>query len=381
MSNYIVLGGDGFCGWPTSLHLASLGNNVLIIDNLVRRSIAEQISAPSLTPIRSIDKRIKAAQKIGNISFVNCDIAKQSGRLKEILASFKPDAIVHFAEQRSAPYSMLGDVERKYTVDNNVGGTNNLFSTLVELKMRPHIVHLGTMGVYGYDDAFGEIPEGYLDVTIKQTNRDVSIGYPVNPGSIYHMTKCLDHTLMQFYAKNWEFQITDLHQGIVWGTDTDITKTDEDLINRFDYDGEYGTVLNRMLSQAQIGHPLTVYGTGGQARAFIHISDTARNVALACENPPNVGERVQVFNQVSEVHKVRDLAKLIQEKTGVEINYQDNPRKEAKENELKVSNEGLRSLGFEPITLADNLMEEIEATVVKYKDRLDKTVIDSNARW
>jgi UDP-sulfoquinovose synthase len=276
---------------------------------------------------------------------------------------------------------MLGDMERKYTVDNNVSGTNNLFSNLVDLGLRPHVVHLGTMGVYGYNDDFGEIPEGYLDITINQTQKTASIPYPGNPGSIYHLTKVLDHQLMQFYAKNWGFQITDLHQGIVWGTDTEITRTDVDLINRFDYDGEFGTVLNRLISQAQVGYPLTVYGTGGQSRAFIHIQDTARCIHLACENPPDPGTRPQVFNQVGEVHTVRDLARMISEKTGTEINFQTNPRKELAENKLLVSNHGLRSLGFEPITLEDGLMSEIEHTVGAYMDRLDKSVIDSKARW
>jgi UDP-sulfoquinovose synthase len=377
----LVLGGDGFCGWPTSLHLAANGYEVLIVDNLSRRSIADKISAPSLTPISSIDARVTAAKKIGDVSFAYCDIARQDGRLKEILAEFKPDVVVHFAEQRSAPFSMLSDQERKYTVDNNICGTNNLLSNLVELNQRPHIVHLGTMGVYGYNDDFGEIPEGYLDVTVKQTGKDVNITYPANPGSIYHMTKCLDHIMMQFYAKNWGFQITDLHQGVVWGTDTAITRTDPALMNRFDYDGEYGTVLNRLISQAQVGYPLTVYGTGGQSRAFIHIEDTAKCIHLAASNPPEAGERVQVFNQISEVHSVRDLANLIHESTGVEIGYMDNPRKEAAENNLRVSNAGLTSLGFEPILLADNLMTEIEETVSRYKDRLDKRVIESKARW
>lgn len=377
----IVLGGDGFCGWPTALHLAAEGHEVLILDNLMRRAIAERISAPSLTPIRSIDKRIAAARRIGNVSFRYCDIAKDDHLFKEILAETKPDCIVHFAEQRSAPYSMLGDMERKYTVNNNVSGTNNLFSNLVELGLRPHVVHLGTMGVYGYNDDFGEIPEGYLDITINSTQKQASITYPGNPGSIYHMTKVLDHQLMQFYAKNWGFQITDLHQGIVWGTDTEITGQDEDLINRFDYDGEYGTVLNRLISQAQVGFPLTVYGTGGQSRAFIHIQDTARCIKLACESPPEPGTRPRVFNQVGEVHTVRVLAKMISEKTGTDINFQDNPRKELAENKLRVSNQGLRSLGFEPITLESALMVEIESTVVAYKDRLDKSVIDSKARW
>ncbi|MEP4197314.1 MAG: NAD-dependent epimerase/dehydratase family protein [Aliishimia sp.] len=376
-----VLGGDGFCGWPSALHLASEGHAVTIIDNLSRRTIAEQLSAPSLTPIRTIEERILAAQAIGDVRFKLCDIARQPDRFKSILADVKPDVVVHFAEQRSAPYSMISGTERQYTVNNNVTGTNNLMSNLVELNLRPHIVHLGTMGVYGYNADFGEIPEGYLDVTVKNTGCEVSIPYPGNPGSIYHLTKVLDHQMMQFYAKNWGFRITDLHQGIVWGTETNITRTDPALINRFDYDGEYGTVLNRMICQAQIGFPLTVYGSGGQTRAFIHISDTARCIALACNNPPEAGARPQVFNQIAEVHTVRDLAEMISQKTGTEVKNIENPRKEAAENTLTVSNQGLRSLGFEPVLLDKNLVCEIADTVGTYARNLDKNVIISRARW
>lgn len=376
----LVFGGDGFCGWPTSLHLATEGYAVTIADNLSRRAIADQLGAPSLTPISGIETRVNAAKKVGDVSFAHVDVTDPVA-VKAVLEQVVPDVIVHFAEQRSAPYSMLGDAERRYTVSNNVNGTNALFSALVELGQRPHIVHLGTMGVYGYSDDLGELQEGYLDVRVAQTGRDVTIGYPANPGSIYHLTKCLDHTLMQFYAKNWGFQITDLHQGIVWGTDSEITASDEALINRFDYDGEYGTVLNRLVSQAAVGHPLTVYGTGGQSRAFIHISDTARCVHLAAGAPPEPGSKVQVFNQVAEVRNVGALATMIAERTGAEVSFVDNPRKEAAANQLRVSNAGLRSLGFAPRTLEDSLMDEISATVGRYKDRLNTDVIFSKARW
>ena len=377
-----VLGGDGFCGWPSALRLASEGHKVTIVDNLSRRSIGEKLSAPSLTPIRSINKRIETARRhVGDIAFHYCDIARDHGRFRDILESEEPDVVVHFAEQRSAPYSMLSDEERKYTIDNNVSGTNNLLSTLVELNQRPHIVHLGTMGVYGYNDDFGQIPEGYLDIEVLETHKKMSIPYPGNPGSIYHLTKVLDHQIMQFYAKNWGFKITDLHQGIVWGTETEITRALPDLINRFDYDGEYGTVLNRMIAQAQVGFPLTVYGTGGQSRAFIHIQDTARCISLATNNPPGNDSRPRVFNQVAEVHTVRDLAEMISDKTGTGIGYLENPRKELLENKLKVSNKGLCSLGFEPIRLDEGLVTEIEETVGSYADRLDRDVILSNARW
>lgn len=376
-----VLGGDGFCGWPCALHLASQGHAITVIDNLSRRALGDSLGAPSLTPIKSIHERIKAAKEIGDIVFEYCDIARDYEGFKATLNSINADTVIHFAEQRSAPYSMLGSTERRYTVDNNVNGTNNLMSALVELGQSPHVVHLGTMGVYGYSAELGRIPEGYLDVSIPQTKRNVSIPYPANPGSIYHLTKVLDHQLMQFYAKNWNFRITDLHQGIVWGTETELTMSSPALMNRFDYDGEYGTVLNRMICQAQIGFPLTVYGSGQQSRAFINISDTARCVAIAAENPPQSGDRVRVFNQVAEVHTISDIAKMISDKTGVEIGYLENPRKEAAKNDLDVCNAGLRSLGFDPIMLDSSILNEIEMTVNRYSDRLNPDAILSNARW
>ena len=233
---------------------------------------------------------------------------------------------------------MIDDKTRRYTVDNNITATHNLCSAIVENSLDTHIIHLGTMGVYGYNKDFGLIPEGYLDIEISQTKKQTEILYPANPGSIYHMTKCLDQLIFQFYNKNWGLKITDLHQGIVWGVDTNETKLNSKLVNRFDYDGLYGTVLNRFIVQAANSHPLTVYGTGGQSRAFIHINDTAECIRIALENAPQNAAKVRIMNQVSEVQRVRDLALLISEKFGVEINNVDNPRKELSENDLEVSN-------------------------------------------
>ena len=227
------------------------------------------------TAIASIQDRVaKARELVGDVSFANIDIAREP-KTARVEANFLPDAVIQFAEQRAAPYSMIGDDQRRYTVDNNITGTHNVCSALIDIKPDTHLVHLGTMGVYGYSKAFGAIPEGYLNIRINQTQNDTDILYPANPGSIYHMTKCLDQLIFQFYCKNWGLKVTDLHQGIVWGVNTDQTVKHESLANRFDYDGVYGTVLNRFLSQAANGVPLTVYGSGGQSRAFIHVSDTA----------------------------------------------------------------------------------------------------------
>ncbi|KAJ8905851.1 hypothetical protein NDN08_002356 [Rhodosorus marinus] len=378
----IVLGGDGFCGWPTALYLSEIGHDVIIVDNLSRRAIDLELECDSLTPIQSMGERLKVWKQVSGkeIPFHFFDVAKSYELLRELIAREKPDAVVHFAEQRAAPYSMKGPYQKKYTIDNNVNGTHNLLCAIVESGLDVHVVHLGTMGVYGYGTSGGEIPEGYIDVTLPG-GRESNILHPMSPGSVYHMTKCLDQLLFQFYQRNDELRITDLHQGIVWGTNTPWTKKDERLINRFDYDSDYGTVLNRFLMQAAMGYPLTVYGTGGQTRAFIHIEDTAKCIGLAIENPPKSGDRVEIFNQIAETHRVRDLAKIIADLTGCEVKSVNNPRKEAAENELEVSNKKFRSLGYEPISLGTGLLEEVTQVADKYKDRCDVDKIMPSSFW
>eukprot|EP00547_Thalassionema_nitzschioides_P003565 CAMPEP_0194207076 /NCGR_PEP_ID=MMETSP0156-20130528/5924_1 /TAXON_ID=33649 /ORGANISM="Thalassionema nitzschioides, Strain L26-B" /LENGTH=457 /DNA_ID=CAMNT_0038933765 /DNA_START=132 /DNA_END=1505 /DNA_ORIENTATION=+ len=378
----IVLGGDGFCGWPTSLHLSDQGHDVVIVDNLSRRNIDNELGCDSLTPIKSPEARCKAWKEVSgkDIKFVNLDVAKDYDRLVELIKDEKPDSIVHFAEQRAAPYSMKSSKGKRYTVDNNVSGANNLCCAVVDSDLDVHIVHLGTMGVYGYGTSGGEIPEGYIDV-ILPGGRESNILHPAYPGSIYHATKCLDALLWQFYQKNDQLRITDLHQGIVWGTNTPQTSKDERLINRFDYDGDYGTVLNRFLMQASMGVPLTVYGTGGQTRAFIHITDTARCIEIAVNNPPAKGERVEIFNQVAETRRVRDVANLVADMTGVDVNFIPNPRQEAAENELEVANNKFCNLGLDPITLDTGLFDEVTTIVKKYKERCDPEKILPASFW
>lgn len=377
----LVLGGDGFCGWPTALKLAKEGHKVLIVDNLSRRRIDVELKSNSLTPISSIGDRVAAAKEQGwDINFVWFDVT-WSEHLHKLVKTFKPDTIVHFAEQRAAPYSMLGSAERRYTVDNNVGSTHAVLDVIVTVDPTIHLVHLGTMGVYGYSKDFGDIPEGYLDVKVNSTEKDVDILYPTNPGSIYHMTKSLDQILFQFYNKNWGLKITDLHQGIVWGTQTEETMLDPRLVNRFDYDGIYGTVLNRFISQAAADIPLTIYGTGGQKRAFIHIKDTARCVQLAIENPPTKTSKVRIFNQVSEVRSVKELAEIIGKSYGSDIDYSENPRKELAENDLSVSNAGLVSLGFVPTLLSEELIDEIRFIANEYKLTLKKENVMTSPKW
>jgi UDP-sulfoquinovose synthase len=246
-----------------------------------------------------------------------------------------------------------------------------------------HLVHLGTTGVYGYGTAGMKVPEGYLKakVDVDGEEKEIEILYPANPGSIYHMTKTQDALLFYYYNKNDQLRITDLHQGIVWGTNTPGTLLDESLINRFDYDGDYGTVLNRFLMQAAVGHPLTVHGTGGQTRAFIHIRDTVNCIRIAIENPPTRDDRVKIFNQATETHTVRDLALKVSEMAGAEIRYYTNPRNEDAENTLRIANEKFLELGLNPITLEDGLMKEIYDIARKYGDRCDKSKIICTSTW
>ena len=381
----LVLGGDGFCGWPASLHLSARGDDVVIVDNFSRRRIDEELGVQSLTPIRSMVERRAAWRELSgrDIDVVELDIAQDYHGLLELLETEHPDAIIHYAEQRAAPYSMKSAKHKRYTIDNNVNATHNVLCAIVESGQDIHLVHLGTMGVYGYGTAGMAIPEGYLNVQVPNEDDviETEILYPTNPGSIYHMTKVLDQTLFAYYAKNDELRITDLHQGIIWGTNTRETNLDERLINRFDYDGDYGTVLNRFLMQAAVGYPLTVHGTGGQTRAFIHLQDMVRCIEIALDNPPNSGDRVMIFNQMTETHRVLDLANLVAELTGATVEMVPDPRKEALENDLMVRNDQFLALGLNPITLSEGLLREINETAGRYADRADYSRIPATSLW
>jgi UDP-sulfoquinovose synthase len=381
----LILGGDGFCGWPTSLHLSQQGHDVVIVDNFARRNADIELEAESLTPIAPLGTRLATWQALSGrtIDFHRLNVAEDYRELVELLSAFRPDAVVHFAEQRAAPYSMKSSWHKRYTVNNNLNATHNLLAGLVEARVDAQVVHLGTMGVYGYGAAGVKIPEGYLPVRMEgEDGADVhqEILFPANPGSVYHMTKTQDQLMFAFYNKNDGIRVTDLHQGIVWGTQTPETERDEALINRFDYDGDYGTVLNRFLMQAAIGHPLTVHGTGGQTRAFIHIRDTVRCIQLAVEHPPE-RDRVRIFNQMTETHRLIELAEMVAGMTGAEIALVENPRKEASENELAVENRQLLDLGLDPVTLQDGLLREVTEIATRYAHRCDRDKIPSRSLW
>ena len=382
----VILGGDGFCGWPTALHLSNIGNDIIIVDNLSRRKIDIDLEVESLTPISPLGNRLQTWKEITGkeIKYIKIDVSRQYKRLLNLFENENVDAVVHFAEQRSAPYSMKGPREKMYTVNNNLNATNNVLCAIVESGLDIHLVHLGTMGVYGYGSVEMKIPEGYLNVQVETDSGDIierEILYPATPGSIYHMTKTQDQLFFNFFNNNDGIRITDLHQGIVWGTNTQETSLDERLINRFDYDGDYGTVLNRFLMQAAINYPLTVHGTGGQTRAFIHIQDTVKCLELALQNPPKHGDRVRIFNQMTETHRVRDLAKLISNMTGAEIQYLENPRKEADENDLHVENKCFLDLGLQPTVLEKGLLQEVHDIAYKYSHRCDQSKIICTSYW
>ena len=381
----IVFGGDGFCGWPSSLFLSKAGYQVIIVDNLSRRKIDVELGCGSLTAIQPINKRIEAWKSITGkkIRFEYIDVADHYHRVLSLLKKVQPQAVVHFAEQRAAPYSMKSPYHKRYTVNNNINATHNILCAIVESGLDIHLVHLGTTGVYGYSSVGMKIPEGYLKVKVDVDGqeKEMEIPYPPQSGSIYHMTKTMDALMFTYYNNNDKLRITDLHQGIVWGTETDETKLDDKLINRFDYDGDYGTVLNRFVMQAAVGHPLTVYGTGGQTRAFIHIRDTVQCIKIAIENPPEKNERVKIFNQTTEQHNVRELAEKISRMSGAEIRYFANPRKEDKDNSLRLSCKSFLELGLNPTTLEQGLMNEIYNIAQKYKHRCDQSNIICTSVW
>ena len=378
----LVIGGDGYCGWATALHLSNRGYEVGVMDNLCRRAWDAKLGVNTLTPIAPIHQRIDRWKgKSGkSIDLFLTDITDYQALIQD-LRQFEPEAIVHFGEQRSAPYSMIDREHAVFTQVNNVVGTLNLLYAMKEEFPDCHLVKLGTMGEYGTPNI--DIEEGYI--TIEHNGRTDTLPYPKQPGSFYHLSKVHDSHNIHFTCKIWGLRATDLNQGIVYGVLTDETGGDEVLINRLDYDGVFGTALNRFCIQAAVGHPLTVYGKGGQTRGFLDIRDTVRCIELAVANPAKAGE-FRVFNQLTELFSVLQLAEKVREAgkamgVKVEIKNFDNPRVELEEHYFNVKNTKLLDLGLKPHLLSEALLDSLLNFAIKYKDRVDAKQILPKVSW
>lgn len=375
----LVLGGDGYLGWPTALHLSDSGHDTAVLDNFARRGYDEELGVCSLTPIEDLDVRVAAWQETSGRrieSYVG-DLV-DAGFVYRTLEDFRPDAVVHFAEQRAAPYSMIDRAHAVYTQQNNVVGTLNVLFGIAETDPDIHLVKLGTMGEYGTPNI--DIEEGWLDIEYK--GRTDRVLYPKRPGSFYHLSKVHDSHNIEFACRVWGLRATDLNQGVVYGQQTPQTAVDERLSTRFDYDGVFGTVLNRFVIQAVLGQPLTVYGTGGQTRGLIDIRDTVECIRLAVEKPADRGE-FRVFNQMTESMSVRDIAEVVanQFPGPVQIEYLDNPRVEAAEHYYHVVHTGLEKLGLQPHLLSDTLIESMFGIVEANKHRVDVDKMYPGVRW
>src|SRR5580700_2060176 len=377
-----VLGGDGYCGWATALHLSATGHSVAIVDNFARRQWDHELGAETLTPIRPLAERLRVWREVtGNAIELFVGDVTDYDFLASTIKELEPEAVIHFAEQRAAPYSMIDRNHAVFTQVNNVVGTLNLLFAIREFVPDCHLVKLGTMGEYGTPNI--DIEEGYI--TIEHNGRKDVLPYPKQPGSFYHLSKVHDSHNMMFACKIWGTRATDLNQGVVYGTMTDEVALDEALINRFDYDEVFGTVLNRFCAQAALGHPLTVYGKGGQTRGFLDIRDTVRCVELACLNPAKPGQ-FRVFNQFTEQFTVLDLAVTVQSVAGqmglkVEIDHLPDPRVEAESHYYNARHSRLIDLGLEPHFLSDSLVDSLISIALRYRDRIDPALFAPQVNW
>ena len=377
-----VLGGDGYCGWATALYLSKKGHQVAIVDNFVRRQWDIDLGVQTLTPIRSLHERLKVWKDLTGKTietFVGdmTDYAFLSAHVRD----FEPDTVIHFAEQRSAPYSMIDREHASFTQVNNLVGTLNLLFALREFRSDCHLVKLGTMGEYGTPNI--DIEEGYI--RIEHNGRTDNLPFPKQPGSFYHLSKVHDSHNIMFCCRAWGLRATDLNQGVVYGTMTDETALDEALINRFDYDEIFGTALNRFCIEAAAGHPITVYGKGGQTRGFLDIRDTIRCVEIACQNPADAGE-FRVFNQFTEQFSVLELAQMVQgaaKKLGLRttIDHLPDPRVEAETHYYNAKHSKLIDLGLQPHLLSDSLLDSMIGIALKYSDRIDSSVFLPHVNW
>jgi UDP-sulfoquinovose synthase len=375
----LVLGGDGYLGWPTALHLSALGHEVAVNDNFARRGYDEEMGVDSLVPIATLDERTAAWTEISGKtikSYVGdlCDPAF----VHQLVGDVRPDTIVHFGEQRAAPYSMISQAHAVYTQTNNVVGNLNVMYAIADIDRDIHLVKLGTMGEYGQPNI--DIEEGWIEIEHK--GRKDRMIYPKKPGSFYHLSKVHDSHNIEFGCRIWGLRATDLNQGVVYGADTEQTKLDDRLATRFDYDGVFGTVLNRLVIQAVLGHPLTVYGQGSQTRGLINIVDTVECIRLASENPADRGE-FRVFNQMTESLSINQIADTIAKEYpgGCAIEHVDNPRVEIYDHYYNVVHTALEGLGLKPTLLSTTLIDHLFDVVERHKDRVDMAAIMPTVRW
>ncbi len=378
----LILGGDGYLGWPTALRFSARGHEVAVLDNFSRRRWHREQGSSSLTPIRELSDRIRAWREISGNEIRSYVGAVEDGSfLDEVVAELRPEAVVHYGEQPSAPYSMMSRERAVETQHTNVIGTLNLLFSLRDHAPDCHLVKLGTMGEYGTPNI--DIEEGFIEIEHK--GRTDTLPFPKLPGSLYHCSKVHDSTNLHFACRVWGLRATDLNQGVVYGIETEEAAADERLITRFDYDEIFGTVLNRFCVQAVIGHPLTVYGSGGQTRGFLNIRDTLRCVELAVENPAGRGE-FRVFNQFTEQFSVAQLAELVRASAqhlgySVEVEHCDNPRVELEEHYYNAAHTKLIDLGLEPTLLGEELVESMIHSIERHKERVIPGSIDPHTRW
>jgi UDP-sulfoquinovose synthase len=378
----LILGGDGYLGWPTALRFSARGHDVAVLDSFSRRRWHQEHGTDSLTPIHSLEERITAWGEHSDNRIRSLVGAVEDGEfLDRVVSDLQPEAVIHYAEQPSAPFSMMSRERAVETQHTNVIGTLNLLFSLRDHVPDAHLVKLGTMGEYGTPNI--DIEEGFIEINHK--GRSDVLPYPKRPGSLYHASKVHDSTNIDFACRIWGLRATDLNQGVVYGVETDETEADERLITRFDYDEIFGTVLNRFCVQAVIGHPLTVYGSGGQTRGFLNIRDTLQCVELAVANPAEEGE-YRVFNQFTEQFSVAELAQLVKQSAEhlgyeVDLRHLENPRVEAEEHYYNATHTKLLDLGLEPTHLGEELVESMIAIIERYKDRVIADAIDPRTRW
>jgi len=375
----LVLGGDGYLGWPTALHLSRRGHDVAVVDNFARRSYDYEMGVDSLVPVRSLQRRVRTWEEVSGLR-VEAYIGDLTDPVfvTRVITEFQPESIVHFAEQRSAPYSMIDQKHAVYTQMNNVVGTLNLLYAIAEIDPSIHLVKLGTMGEYGTPNI--DIEEGFIEITHR--GRTDVMPYPKQPGSFYHLSKVHDSHNIMFACRIWGLRSTDLNQGIVYGQETPETALHPDLATRFDYDGVFGTVLNRFSVQAVVGHPLTVYGSGGQTRGMLDIRDTLACVEIACLNPPAQGE-YRVFNQFTESFSVSQLAEMVVDAYPglVEVDHLDDPRVEKEEHYYRAAHTKLLDLGLVPHLLSRGTISALLATADRHRDRVDPEAIRPTVQW